>query len=240
MVILGALDRVRSTDDRHTFVIKGGVAMEIRLGMSARATRDVDMTFCGDRESLDTALDIALADSYGGFSFRRSNLMPIGQTGAHRAQIKMDYRGKGWMTLDLEVTVADQSRVEVEMIPAISITDFQLLGPSRVATLSLRYQIAQKIHAVTEEIPGRDNSRVRDILDLVLLADLVSDMGRIKEACLDVFNARAAHEWPPVITVPSSWSKDYAGLVDNLALPAPTFDDAVTFVRDLIDNIADA
>lgn len=237
MVILGALDRSRLADDGHQFVIKGGVAMEIRLGLRARATRDVDMTFHGDPAQLAAALDQALATPYSGFAFDRGDLVPIGPTGAKRTTIKLAYDGKGWMTIDLELSTSVAMPTDVELIPAISMQDFRLDGPAHVATLSVRYQIAQKLHAVTETFPDGENRRVRDILDLVLLKELAPSASHIREACIDVFTERAMHEWPPQLLAYDSWPADYAQLTEPLAVPAPGFEDALESVRKYIATI---
>jgi hypothetical protein len=42
MIVAPALDRVRDEDDDPVFALKGGVAMELRLGLKARATTDYD------------------------------------------------------------------------------------------------------------------------------------------------------------------------------------------------------
>ena len=66
----GALDTVRA-DDGARFLIKGGASMELRLGVGARTTKDIDVVFRGTpREMLD-ALEEAFAQPYGSFSFRR-------------------------------------------------------------------------------------------------------------------------------------------------------------------------
>jgi len=69
MVLLGALDRVRGEDNQHRFVLKGGVAMELRLGVAARVTNDVDATFYGNRIALQAALTTAFAAPVSGFTF---------------------------------------------------------------------------------------------------------------------------------------------------------------------------
>lgn len=43
MMLAGALARVTEPDGDGIFAIKGGVAMELRMGDRARATRDVDL-----------------------------------------------------------------------------------------------------------------------------------------------------------------------------------------------------
>ena len=79
MVLLGALDRVRESDP--VFLLKGGVAIELRLRGRARATKDVDLVFFGDPEDLADDLDRALAEPYSEFSFQRK---AIGEGGGGR------------------------------------------------------------------------------------------------------------------------------------------------------------
>jgi Nucleotidyl transferase AbiEii toxin, Type IV TA system len=38
------VDNVRHADGGHLFVVKGGTAMQLRLGIQARATTDLDVT----------------------------------------------------------------------------------------------------------------------------------------------------------------------------------------------------
>jgi hypothetical protein len=47
MVLLGALDRV-GEEEMPRFLLKGGIAIELRFGTDARATKDVDLVFFGD------------------------------------------------------------------------------------------------------------------------------------------------------------------------------------------------
>jgi len=44
MVMIGALDRVQADPDQAVFLVKGGVARELRLRQGARATKD--WTWC--------------------------------------------------------------------------------------------------------------------------------------------------------------------------------------------------
>lgn len=71
MVLLGALDRSRESDP--LFLLKGGVAIELRVSDRARATKDVDLVFLGDPERLGESLDEDLAEPYSVFSFERQS-----------------------------------------------------------------------------------------------------------------------------------------------------------------------
>src|SRR5215208_7131999 len=53
--LIGALHRVRG-DDGPRFLVKGGISMELRLGLQARATKDIDVVFRGERDQLVEAL----------------------------------------------------------------------------------------------------------------------------------------------------------------------------------------
>jgi nucleotidyltransferase AbiEii toxin of type IV toxin-antitoxin system len=46
-VVCAMLDDVRHDDGAHLFIVKGGTAMQLRLGIHARATTDLDVVFRG-------------------------------------------------------------------------------------------------------------------------------------------------------------------------------------------------
>jgi hypothetical protein len=235
----GALEAVQA-DDGARFLIKGGTSMELRLGAGARTTKDVDIIFRGDPEKMLDALEEAFEQPYGGFSFRRKGTVEdIRDTGSRRLAIQVEFAGSSWQTLQLEV--ARPEVAEAELVPvAISIADFRLDGPSRVACLSLRYQIAQKLHAVTEQPEDRENLRFWDLIDLILLRDLLGEDGlaAVREACMETFQIRGTHSWPPELVVPPSWADPYTAAIVDIegAVPA-TVDAAAEEVRSFIMEI---
>ncbi len=63
-MLCGALDRAANTPNGPKFVIKGGVALELRLPGRARATNDLDLVaMCADHDLVAT-LDEALRAPY--------------------------------------------------------------------------------------------------------------------------------------------------------------------------------
>lgn len=213
--------------------------MEFRLGARARTTKDGDIVFCGDPEEMLDALEEAFEAPYGGFSFRRKGpIEAIRDTGSHRLAVQVEFADSNWQTLQLEV--ARPEVAEVELVPvAISLADFKLDGPSRVACLSLRYQIAQKLHAVSERPSDRENLRFWDLIDLILLAEMLQgELESVREACVQTFETRDTHEWPPELMVPHSWVKPYAAAIEQIEreLP-PTAEAAADEVRAFIAEI---
>jgi Nucleotidyl transferase AbiEii toxin, Type IV TA system len=217
----GALDAVR-VDDGPRFLIKGGASMELRLGLRARTTKDVDIVFRGKRDEMLDVLEGGLAQPYGSFSFRRKGpVEEIRDTGNRRLAVQVGFAGRDWQTLQVEV--ARPEAVETELVPvAISIADFKLDGPERVACLSLRYQVAQKIHAVTEQPRDRANLRYWDLIDLILLRELLGeDLAAVRDACIETFAVRDTHRWPPKLVIPDDWREPYARTAGDVDADLP-------------------
>ena len=239
-VLLGALARSGSDRERK-FLLKGGVAMELRLRLRARATKDIDIIVIpdGEAELIETLQD-ALEAPYLDFGFRLARIQDIENTPAKRMDVKMTYRGRPWATLRLEASPPGTERIEAEDISAFSLTQLGLDGPEQVACQSLRYQIATKLHALTERFDVGENDRFRDLIDLQLLRDLRPDLAHVGEACRDVFAARAKQPWPPRLTIEPSWPEQYTALAIEQDFAVQDVDEAAELVQNLIDEIAAA
>jgi hypothetical protein len=234
MVLLGALDRSRESDP--LFLLKGGVAMELRVGGGARATKDVDLVFLGDPERLAEALDQDL-EPYSVFSFERQELEGRGEGLFDRVDVKLLFRGRSWGTLTLEVASPDSQATDSEHVEAIPIDEFGIEGPRMIRCLSLRYQVAQKLHAVTQRFEKGENDRFRDLIDLIICRDLILDLDDVREACLDTFDARALHAWPPELKVPDGWAEPYSALAREMDFPVDDVEDAAAQVGEFIGEI---
>jgi hypothetical protein len=219
-IISAVLDRVRDEDGEPLFTLKGGAAMELRLGVNARASKDYDAAFRARAEDMLDALDRALAEDWGGFQLQRTEPHPIGSTNALRTNIRLAYKGRPWGTVQLEIAPAEgEAGQEIDRVPARPLDPVQIEGPERIACVSVRYQIAQKIHACTEVFTeGRQNDRFRDLIDLPLLRDLLAEdeLPAVRAACVEIFALRAKHSWPPQVTVHPAWAPGFAAMAAEL------------------------
>lgn len=164
----------------------------------------------------------------------------VRETGAHRFDVKLAYESRSWATLRVEVSAPEGRAYEPESVPALNVGEFGLIGPAEVACLSLRFQVAQKIHACTERFPDRENERVHDLIDLQLMEELIEDYGRVNAACVEVFDLRAKHSWPPRLNIEPTWSDTYRQLAAELDFPTNDLADAIPRVQALIDAIHSA
>ena len=107
-------------------------------------------------------LDASLADDYEEFSFERNEPQPLElRPHVRRIRVKVAFRTKPFMTLVVEVAPVEAGGDEIKEIAAHDLSTIGLDGPDIIPALAVRWQIAQKLHAVTEPPlrPGGENPR---------------------------------------------------------------------------------
>ena len=241
MVVTAVLERVRDGDDEPLFLLKGGVAMELRLQLRARATNDYDAAFRARAEEMLDRLDEALKEPWSDFTITRDAPQTIPATRAVRTRLRLSYRGRSWGSVNLELApVEGDMGGEIERVKTDPLRALQLPLPEVASCVALRYQVAQKLHACTEVFDeGRENDRFRDVMDVLLVEGLLRAIGlaRVRDACVDIFSARGKHAWPPTVTVYDSWRSPFAELARTSAFTPEDIDDAVAALARLIAAI---
>ena len=240
MMLSGVLDRAARRRGGPRFIVKGGVALELRLRSRARATADLDVVAVCDEDNIVAALDDALREPYHDCTFsRRAETRALGEH-AIRVWVQIAYRSQRWATVQVDLAPADDIDVETERLPGIPLSAFGLTGPPDVVCLSLRFHVAQKFHGMTKTSDdGRDNDRFRDAVDLLLLKNLIprDDLAAVRNACEDTFRIRAKHTWPPAIALPGHWSGPFRSMAASVGLETTSLEDAQRELQALLDAI---
>lgn len=245
-VIANMFDGFPDDNGRARIVFKGGAAIEMRYGLRARSTKDLDAAFRGDLDEAVSLIRQAVIAGWSGFTGRVSEVELIErakvQPSPVRLKIKLAYCGKDFVTIPFEMSAPEATSLQDPEIfsVAISLESVQLTGLASVALLPLSYQIAQKLHACTEQ-PSDDssNDRVRDLSDLLLIEELgveEDDLAKIRAACVEIFDARGAHSWPPQIREFPGWNVLWDNLVENEGL-VMSLNEAVILVNSFVKRI---
>ncbi|HWK26146.1 MAG TPA: nucleotidyl transferase AbiEii/AbiGii toxin family protein [Solirubrobacter sp.] len=242
MMLAGAFARVVDPDGEAVFATKGGIAMELWMGGRARATRDIDIVLGGDPDQLAERLDTALREPYNGFTFRCGEIDALpARPNVKKVKVQISFAGRILSSPQLEIAPMETGHEEFVAIPATKLDAVGLDGPDVVLVLAKRWQIAQKLHAVTEQpADGRENPRFRDLIDLQRLEALDSDPAAVRDACERVFAARAQQSWPPTFVVHASWDVGYAALAAELDFDVTDVEQAASAVRAYIERISSA
>lgn len=244
MIMAGALERATGAAGPR-FIVKGGVALELRLRDRARATKDIDVVLRDAEADLSAALEQAVTgDAYQGFSFRRKGEPLLLDNGAVNMEVAVTYRGQPWTSISVDVAREEAGESDVEWVEAIALTDaFGVTGPAQLPCLPLRFHVAQKLHGMTlPPRPGKQNERFRDLVDLLLMEALAAhDYPALREACELVFGSRHTHAWPPNLdAVPSHWAAPFTQLARELELRDTDVDAALIRVRNFVGRILSA
>ena len=118
------------------------------------------------------------------------------------------------------------------MDPVHSLLEFAGLSAPRIALYPMEQQFAEKVHAYTFPWRDRENTRVKDLADLVLLITSgMLDITRVRAALHATFETRGTHALPTALPLPPrDWAAAYAALAQEFALPAATLNAASLLV----------
>lgn len=228
--------------------IKGGAALELRFGVSARGSRDVDaVTNAGFDDAFGEIAD-RLQAGWEGFTGTLTTPTEITRPGIDpppkRTKIKLAYNGKPFTTIPFELGFAEASSfAHLEEVPnAVDLTKVQLPAGDDVVVLGVEYQIAQKLHACTETFTEGENRRVHDLYDILLLAPLLTGerLHSARLAAKEIFGQRAKQSWPPTVPKVASWPETWAALDVPADPTPPTYEEARDGVTELIAQIVAA
>ncbi|MGO1181643.1 MAG: nucleotidyl transferase AbiEii/AbiGii toxin family protein [Micrococcaceae bacterium] len=117
----------------------------------------------------------------------------------HPYRVSVAFLGRAWSALDVEVSDPEidpeahtRKEVDGELVQFGAYFGFGDLQP--VELVDLEYQIAQKLHAVTD--PAYE--RAHDLVDLQLLWGADPDLAVLRRLCERTFDWRRQQPWPPL------------------------------------------
>ncbi len=245
LAVAAMLDSCRDATGEHFFQVKGGSALELRFGAQARTSKDLDALYRGVLADAPDLIAAALAAGWSGFAGRvtRTDTIRTGQpVEPLRITTKLSYRGRAYLELPIELSPPEGgSALWPEAVQVRPLVEIGLPTPEPVPCMSLRYQIAQKLHACTESFDdGRPNARAHDIADLLIIDDLAGDnlnLAEVRAACVEVFALRGAQAWPPTFVAPELWTVLWRRIVDEDSFPITDLGEALRTVREFVARI---
>lgn len=228
------------------WVLKGGMALEVRLGDRARSTRDLDLAVRQADEDAGTIRDQlieALADDPegDGFEFRVGPAKPIDLDEAGRAgwRFAIDARldGRTFANVRLDVVARTEEISTTDRITLRSMLAFAGFPDHQIEAVDPAQHFAEKLHAFTRPHGDRANSRVKDLPDLLLLMDQgLAPTAELADTVGHVFAVRSSHDLPERLPdPPAEWADRYATLAEELGLEADSVRAAMARLRSFWD-----
>ncbi len=226
------------------WVLKGGMALEARLGDGARLTKDIDVglrdDLVGAAELHDRLIDVLTVDSDGdGFIFAAGSPVELREDGGGhltwRVKIDADLGGKPFGRIQLDVSPRAHELTATDFITLPNSLDFAGIPAPVVEIIDVHRHAAEKLHAMLRDFGDRENSRVRDLVDLVILIEHgLLDPMTVAAAGRQVWSERDGARPPAVLPpLPESWPGRYERHATDHALEARSFPVAVALVAAL-------
>lgn len=222
----------RAEPDR--WVLKGGMALEVRLGDAARLTKDVDL---GLRDEVPDAGELRdrLIEALGGdadadgFTFAvapAERMAPDG--GGHltwRVAVTADLAGRRFGAVKLDVSPRAHELEATEIVVLPNALSFAGLETIEIEIIDVHRHAAEKLHAMSRDFGSRENSRVRDLVDLMLLCDHeLLHPPTLAAAVITVWWQRDGTTPPAQLPeLPAGWPARYEWLAAEHDVEPPSF-----------------
>jgi Nucleotidyl transferase AbiEii toxin, Type IV TA system len=213
--------------ETRSWVLKGAFALELRLGVRTRMTKDIDLAGADSEQTATTGLIAAQAiDLHDYFSFAVARTAALDQAEAFRAvrySVTAEVAARRFEQFPVDVTLNEQPTAPSERLPIPSLLDFADIQPIEIPVIAIEQHIAEKVHAYTATYGPQEaqSTRIKDLIDILLIADLAPPHAdRLLSSLTTTFSNRARQPLPAAFTPPpASWASPYARTAADIGLP---------------------
>lgn len=222
------------------WLLKGGYALELYLENIARTTKDIDLSIPEKRKMSkekirDMLQEEAEKDIKDYFQFLiGASYQDLHQPvyGGWRYPVETKLDNRTFTKFHLDVGVGDEIITKPIWQKGHNLLSFAGISPVKVAVIPREQQFAEKIHSYTFPKDKRNNSRVKDLLDLVLLIQ----HGKLRKVILKqsiekTFQNRGTHHLPKELEAPpDSWEEVYEKLAGECGASYKNISDAFLYL----------
>jgi len=209
----------------QAWVLKGGAALEFRMPQLARATRDVDLSLASDMDPVDVLVTDLDGDPFGDhFSFavrRRRELSENAERGPIvRLSIDALIGVRVFEKFVVDIVRAADRSPSSEFVELGRVVSFAGLPLVELPVINLRTHWAEKLSAYLTRYEDRPNTRVKDLVDLVLLIEygLLPEAELYAEVLATFKNRDQQLPKSPLPSMANEWAVPFAKMASELTL----------------------
>lgn len=232
-------------DDNPPWLLKGGYAMELRFRPHARTTRDVDLAIgdvvhCGAvaerlvqlHESLDIAAKRDLGDFFEYVIPPARSALQVAPGGGGVFSVLAMLAGREFARFHIDVGFGDRLIGQAEILAGEDLMAFAGVKPARALAIPKAQQFAEKAHAYSFPWTDRENTRTRDLVDMLLLIERGDlDPEAVRIAIIETFRRRKRHPLPEQLPrPPERWKAEFPAMAEEAGVTTMDVEEAFTVV----------
>ena len=225
--------------DPLSWVLKGGFLMDLYFKQKSRTTKDIDFLYQNKKNDLHQQLinagEMDLGDWFT-FEISKPIFTVEGMPDTVRFNVKALLDSRFFEAFHVDVNTNDILFDKPKPLLVSKFLSFAGVKPIEVLCYSLTQQIAEKFHALTRDYQSGDVSRVKDLIDVLLIASELSlTSNTLHKSIRLTFNHRATHIVPLSIPkIVKIYSKDYSRLSMQVGLKQKSLDEGNQALEDFL------
>lgn len=166
------LARMMGADQLDRWLLKGGLALQVRMPEGARTTKDIDVLLReAGFDAHQLLVEAAKLDLSDWFDFEVGPPQPMTGEAGQRVPVRCRLDSREFETFHVDIGVGDPVVAEAESFVVTNLLEFADVPPTTVRCYPMAQHLAEKVHALTRPHGDRENSRVKDLVDVVIIAE---------------------------------------------------------------------
>ena len=232
-----------SADPNSDWILKGGFALQVRLQDRARTTKDIDLLVRLPREEVHRRLVLTAAHDMGDFSrfvIGAPTALPVAEgPGAVRCHVDMLIDDRQFEMFNLDVGLNDRLITPPESLLLPSLLSFADLPAVTMPCYPIAQHLAEKVHAYVREYATCENTRVKDLADILLIAEFCPKLNasELRKALEATFRNRDTPLPSALMNPPRAWTIPYAAMAKGVGLKYGKLSEAITAARIFLNPV---
>jgi predicted nucleotidyltransferase component of viral defense system len=229
------------------WVLKGAFALDLRLHVTTRPTKDIDIGRDDDTnaaiEDITAAQQLDLGDFFSFHANRTTAFDDTDEFSAIRFHVRAELAGRIFEQFIVDIGFTDPITWTPDRIKTSDLLAFADIPPVEVPAVPLAQHVAEKVHAYTRRYGHKQlpSTRPKDLVDIVLISGAESmDAAALREALQRTFEQRARQPLPDALPVPpDDWRRPFALLAVEVGIDPEldaAFKQAAAFLDPVLGN----
>lgn len=208
------------------WVLKGALALDFRLDVATRPTKDIDLSRDDDEQAaiadITAAQQLPLDDFFTFAAIRNERFADTDEFAAIRFHVTAELAGRTFEQFVVDIGFTDSITWTPDVIRTSDLLSFAGIDRIELPAVPLAQHLAEKVHAYTRTYGAsqQPSTRPKDLVDILLIEGSEEiEAKRLREALEGTFASRNRQALPATLPAPpGNWAAPYARLAEQVAV----------------------